>query len=194
MPSPSAKPQLPRTPAHSSETGPSEPIPVSDIRTLEQLYRTEAPRLTVYFERRLRQRQEAGDFVQEAFARLAHFMSGQTLRQPAAYLQRIATNLLHEHARRLRMRADACAGPDVQTHAISAPADQSDRIESEQLLAIYKRALDELGPKTREAFLLHQVDDLTYREIGERLKISIATVQYHVARALTHIDASLRME
>jgi RNA polymerase sigma-70 factor (ECF subfamily) len=38
------------------------------------------------------------------------------------------------------------------------------------------------------------VDELTYREIAESMGISIPTVQYHVARALAHIDAALEQE
>ena len=48
--------------------------------------------------------------------------------------------------------------------------------------------------KTRKVFLLHRVEELTYKEIGERLGVSIPTVQYHVARALAHLDAALGQE
>src|SRR3546814_10902814 len=61
----------------------------------------------------------------------------------------------------------------------------------EDVMRAYRRALAELPDRTREVFLLHRVDELAYREIGEKLGISIPTVQYHVARALAHIDAPL---
>ncbi|MDR7062419.1 DNA-directed RNA polymerase specialized sigma24 family protein [Sphingopyxis sp. BE235] len=36
-------------------------------------------------------------------------------------------------------------------------------------------------------FLMHRVDELSYREIHECLGISIATVEYHMMRALGFI-------
>lgn len=41
--------------------------------------------------------------------------------------------------------------------------------------------------KTRRVFLMHRVDELSYREIHERLGISIATVEYHMMRAIGQI-------
>src|SRR3546814_807043 len=72
--------------------------------------------------------------------------------------------------------------------------DQHHGIEAEDVMRAYRRALAELPDRTREVFLLHRVDELAYREIGEKLGISIPTVQYHVARALAHIDAALERE
>ena len=48
--------------------------------------------------------------------------------------------------------------------------------------------------QTRTVFLLHRIDDLTYREIGERLDVSSPTVQYHVGRALARISTALESE
>ena len=36
-------------------------------------------------------------------------------------------------------------------------------------------------------FLMHRVEELSYREIHEELGISIATVEYHMMKALAHI-------
>jgi RNA polymerase sigma-70 factor (ECF subfamily) len=38
------------------------------------------------------------------------------------------------------------------------------------------------------------VEELSYKEIGGLLGISVPTVQYHMARALAHIDAALGQE
>ncbi|MNP84016.1 putative RNA polymerase sigma factor FecI [compost metagenome] len=48
------------------------------------------------------------------------------------------------------------------------------------------RLLDGLGGRTREIFLLAQLDGLSYVEIGRHLNVSVNTVKKHAVRALTH--------
>lgn len=168
--------------------------PVPGPSTLEAVYRSEAPRLTRYFRSRLRPEEEAADLVQEAFVRLAGFMQHSALARPGAYLQRIARNLLYDRAKRLEFRLSAMHLPIETGFEPAVEADQDHGIEEADVLRIYRRALDELPARTREIFLLHRIDELTYREIGLKLAISVPTVQYHVARALAHIDAALEGE
>jgi RNA polymerase sigma factor (sigma-70 family) len=162
--------------------------------TLDNIYRTEANGLTSYFSRRLRKEDEPSDYVHETFVRLASFMSRQLVREPRHYLRTIARNLLFERTRRLQVRAAFPHVPLTVELEPSMPPDQAHRIEADQLLDAYRKVLGELPRKTRDIYLLHRVDELTYKEIGERMGISIPTVQYHVARALEHLDAALGQE
>ena len=182
---------------------PSEPIAVLDGDdgdearipfNLDVMYREQAPRLTRFFRRQLREQDEPLDLVQEAFARLVSFMARETLSNPAPYLQRIARNLLFERTRRRKSRMAAFHVPFGEGVDPAIDPEQAHRIEAEDVMRLYRQALAELPEKTRTVFLLHRVDELTYREIGERLGISVPTVQYHVARALAHIDAALERE
>lgn len=132
--------------------------------------------------------------MQEAFARLAGFMVKSPLAQPAPYLQRIARNLLFDRSKSLEKRsAPLRVAFGEETDPGVAP-DQAHRIEAGDVMRVYRRALNELPEKTRVVFVLHRIDELTYCQIGVRLGISVPTVQYHVARALSHIDAALEQE
>lgn len=157
-------------------------------RTLDALYRSEGSKLRRFFRSRLRSSEEANDLVQEAFTRFAGVASTVMPERPAAYLQRIATNLLIDRARR----------PPLWTELIEAEIavrpEQEDAIAATDTLAIYRRALDEMPDRTRTVFLLHRVNELPYREIGTRLGISIPAVQKHVARALERIATALYVE
>jgi RNA polymerase sigma-70 factor (ECF subfamily) len=158
---------------------------------LAQVYRAEAPRLARYFRSRIAAPDDASDLVQEAFARLAGLVGRGSLAHPAAYLQRIARNLVYDRSKRLEVRLARFHVPIGEGVEPQVPPQQADRIEAEDVMRLYRQALSELPPKTAEVFMLHRVEDLTYREIGLRLGISVPTVQYHFARALAHIDAAL---
>jgi len=58
-------------------------------------------------------------------------------------------------------------------------------------LALYEAALDELPPLTRLVFLLHRVDDLSYGRIADRLVISTRAVECCIAEALAMIAQSI---
>lgn len=161
---------------------------------IEGLYRAEAPRLTRYFRRRIGETDEAPDLVQEAFARLAAFMAHEGLANPAPYLQRIARNLLFERSRRRSRRMAASHVAIGEEADIAVPPAQEEALAHVDLMARYEDAVQGLPERTREAFLLHRLDELTYREIAERLGISIPTVQYHVGRALAQISTALETE
>jgi len=170
-------------------------VPEESLETkaaeLDRLYRHEAPRLARFFRCRMLETDDAPDLVQEAFARLVSFMARETLANPAPYLQRIARNLLFERSRGRARQQAALHIPLEDQHEPAVPPLQEHAIEERDVLRIYRQALDLLPEKTRTIFLLHRVEECTYREIGERLGISIPTVQYHIARSLAHIDAAL---
>lgn len=159
--------------------------------SLDTVYRTEAGGLKAYFIRRLRRGELPSDYVHECFTRLATVMARKPVREPRRYLRVIARNLLFERTRQLRSRSTIEQLPLSPAFEPSVPPDQANALEANDLLKTYRRAVGELPEKTRAAFLLHRVDELTYKEIGNRLGIGIPTVQYHVARAFAHIDAAL---
>lgn len=127
--------------AAQQSTGPD----ISDIR---HIYETEAPRLRRYFQARLRSRDDAGDLVQESFVRLVGCMARAELPRPAAYLQRIAQNLLLDRYKRLETRLSAFHVPIGEDFEIAIPPDQAARMEAEDVMRIYRRALDELDRKS----------------------------------------------
>lgn len=167
--------------------------PVSRQR-LDGMFRSEALRLHRFFRRRTRCEETAADMVQETFLRLANSPTGRRLDNPLPYLQRIARNLLFDRNRsaetRLRgLHVEYDDGGDAPV----APA-QGLLIEAEDLLKRYEVALASMTPKTRDVFVLHRIEDLTYRQIARQLGITIGTVEYHMARALVHLDRELGEE
>jgi len=62
-----------------------------------------------------------------------------------------------------------------------------DLVLAKEWMARLGVCLGRLSPKTREIFLMHRMEELTYHEIAQRYGLSISTVEKHVARAMLHL-------
>lgn len=154
---------------------------------LDLLYRNHAPGLRRRLRARVRSHDEANDLVQDAFARLLGARSLARVRDPGAFLNRIVRNLLIDRSRRLSARPPHVSIVDE----IAVPPDQGQAIEVEQMRQRYRDLVALLPPRTREVFVLHRIDGVGYKEIAERLDISVRTVEWHVAQAIVRISKGL---
>jgi RNA polymerase sigma factor (sigma-70 family) len=155
---------------------------------IEALFRQEGPGLRRYFLRRLRNGEDALDYVQEAFTRLVHAFHHKPPARPASYLRSIAIHMLIARSRQTRV---------VQcelSFEIAVPAEQDHALLADETMRIYQSALNGLPERTRSVFLLYRLEGLKYREIAEALDISIPAVQKHMARALERITLALNVQ
>lgn len=166
--------------------GPAAPDTENENFSLDAIYRGEGPRLAKYFRFHSWQRQDASDLVQETFLRFAGYAQRETLRNPVAMLHRIARNLLFEQTRRYKTRGAKETTLD-STAEIAVQPTQIREIEARQMMDAYQRAVDLLPPRTREVFLLHRVDSLSYKEIAAQLGIGLRTVEWHMTEALLRL-------
>ena len=73
------------------------------------------------------------------------------------------------------------------------PAPHAERIlDGEQRLRALEEALRELSPKCRAVFVLFHFDEMSQREIADRLRISVSMVEKYVKQAVTHCEARLK--
>lgn len=170
---------------------PSDPGPDDELARLDTVFRVEGPRLLRFFRRRVENSENARDLLQEVFARLLGSPTGRSLERPGPYLQRIARNLLIDGARSQEARLAPFHVAFDEALAGHVTPDQEERIHAEDLLRQYECALQTLPERTREIFEMHRVEGLTYTAIRDRLGVSIGTVEYHIGRALAHIDREL---
>jgi len=112
------------------------------------------------------------------------------LANPAAFVRRIARNLLIDRSR--RRQTDVTVFPLDENRDIASPPEQMLELEAADLRRIYEDAVRSLPEKTRCVFLLSRDDELTYGQIGERLGITVATVQYHMVRAIAIVAAAVK--
>ena len=131
--------------------------------------------------RRGRSSHDAEDLVQEAWIRLACYQRDHEVEKPEAFLMRTALNLSID-AHRLRIsHGEEVLVEDVVLVDL-APTAEAVLLAKERMerLSFW---LSRLTPKTRDIFLSHRLEGLTYREIAQRHGLSISTVEAHIAKA-----------
>ncbi len=141
----------------------------------------------------LRDETDAQDVVQEAVLRALRFYDGHREGNERAWLLTIVRNCCFTwHRRRLPDRlsvpyTDAEAAPQLrESAAVDARATRS----SER--AAINRALSLLPEEFREVIVLRDVQDLSYREIGEVVGVPIGTVMSRLARGRKRLASLLR--
>lgn len=61
------------------------------------------------------------------------------------------------------------------------------------LLARLERAMATMDRRSREIFLAHRLDTLSYEEIAARTGLTTRQVEQHIARAIFHLDRELKI-
>ena len=76
--------------------------------------------------------------------------------------------------------------PEVDT------PDPYELMQLNEVSELVSRTLEDLPERTREIFRLNRQEGLKYREIAERLSISLKTVEANMGRALKALRNSLK--
>jgi len=173
----------------ATEAAPVAADAVSGDCDVAALYRVEGPRLLRFFRRRTGDREVAQDLMHESFSRMLGSGAGPGLVSPGAYLRRIGQNLLRDRAK-FAMRRSA-ASHEPLDEAELAGTDQCRLLETRDLLDRLELAMLELPRETREIFMAHRLDGLTYGEIAERTGLTLKQVEKRLVRAMVEINRIL---
>jgi RNA polymerase sigma-70 factor (ECF subfamily) len=148
-----------------------------------ELYRRYYRLLFAHAYKRLKDEEQAKDIVQEFFVSLWDKRETITMRSSlAGYFftainNRVIDYFLHQQVEEKYVSSFAgfLATEQVKTDHL---------VREKQLMAFIEKEIEQLPPKMREVFQLSRKENLSHKEIAERLSISEKTVDRQVSNAL----------
>lgn len=135
--------------------------------------------------------QSVEDLAQETFLKVFKALPTFDRQGPArlsTWILTIATNLAIDELRRRRVPTDTLSPAD-EPAAMNASTDAD--AERRRLAEVLRRAIDDLPPNYRAAFLLREYHEFEYTEIASNLQIDLGTVKSRISRARAALRRAL---
>lgn len=159
---------------------PLHPGAPSPAATVAQLFAEHQPWLLQRLSYRMRNRADAEDLTSETFLRVITRPQPDALQAPRAYLATVAKRLLINLWHRRELEQAYLDAISVLPPAVApSPEERALLIESLEAIA---HALEAQPDKARRAFLMSQLDGMTYAEIAGQLGVSSSMVRKYMAR------------
>ena len=142
---------------------------------------------------------QAEDLTQEVFIKVFRNLSSYNPEtgQFITWIMSVGRNLLIDHYRhskddRVTVSTDENEEFGVlDTVPSNQPSPQSE-LEREEGAILLRRALGRLPPQLKEAVILRDLEELTYEEIGEVLKVAEGTVKSRINRGRVELAKLLQ--
>lgn len=157
-------------------------ISTSYAEKVEQLYREHHSWLYVFILRRTGCSQDTADLIHDTYLRI--LASGRLPKKQDSkrFLTHIAKGLLIDSYRRKQIEEA------YQAYLQQLPDDHAPSAETHvqmiEALTEIDALLHRLPDNVREALLLRQLDNLSYKEIARRMNVSVSSVEKYIAKGL----------
>lgn len=132
------------------------------------------------------------DLAQETFVRVFRWLPGfgaDGRTNLSAWILTIAARLAIDELRRRQPQVESF---DARAIDIASPTSADEPSERRRVALAIERAVDELGPEYRAAFLLREVHDMDYESIAEALRVDLGTVKSRLSRARAALRRALQ--
>lgn len=154
-----------------------------DAKAIDSLFQDHYTALCRYAYSILKAQDSAEDVVQQLFLTLWEKRNElEVPENPRAYLFRSVYNRCLNEVKRGKFKENDSGNGMVYTVASDETA--SHGMIGSELEELIERSIGNLPEKCQEVFRLSRFEELSYKEIAERLMISTKTVENHMGKAL----------
>lgn len=136
---------------------------------------------------------DVDDALQEAYARLCA-VDPERIVDARAYFFVTARHVVGEALRRSRVVPIETMADIDALNIVGGELDPERRMSGRQEVEKFRKALGKLPPKCRQAFELRKFEELSQRQIAERMGVAESTVEKHLSKALRSIMAEMAQE
>jgi RNA polymerase sigma-70 factor (ECF subfamily) len=178
------------------ETSADKPTGLRKLSVISQTFLSNQDAIKRFLARYLYRQQDIDDVTQETFLKAYSAEQDKEkekdIQHPKAYLFQIARNAALEG---LRKKSSQIADQIVDFDENSITGCESNieaAMETDEYLGAFCEAAALLTPKCRRVFLMRKVYGYSYKEITERLGISLSTAEKHMRNGMLQTSAYMR--
>jgi RNA polymerase sigma-70 factor (ECF subfamily) len=175
-----------------------------DMRAFEELVARHRDKIYARAFSMIRNEEDAIDLSQEAWVkawqRLKQFQGDSSF---LTWMTRIVINLCLDRLRKMkRERAESIENLEEESGGVerqmpTVTVNPTERLERSELRQRIDKALGQLSYEHRTVLILHEFEDLEYKEIAKRMQCSIGTVMsrlFYARRKMAVLMASYKRE
>lgn len=168
-----------------------EDLKLGDQKALRQIFNQYYKYLLVTAFNIVGEEEKAKDFVQDVFFELWKKRENIHIHSSIKpYLRKAVVNKalnFLKSQKRMQWGDEA-----LDYHRPSQDIDAQQQLETKDLQAVITDAIESLPAKCRIVFSLSRFEDLSHKEIAEKLNISTKTIENHMTKALRIIRIAIR--
>ncbi|MXP26683.1 sigma-70 family RNA polymerase sigma factor [Altererythrobacter indicus] len=137
------------------------------------------------------QASDVDDMVQNVALRIQTHLAAERIDNPERYVFQVARSVLVDHHRK---NVSRMSGQHETLEDWHHPVEE---LSPERILAgtdelqHVLNALQLLPVRTRQAFVLHRFEHLSYSDIALQMEISVSAVEKHIMRAIRKLSAAI---
>jgi RNA polymerase sigma factor (sigma-70 family) len=160
----------------------AESLEVAAPRGILQTFLQHQDSLRNYISRFMVSAHEIDDVSQETFLRAYKAEQKTIIKQPKAFLFRIAKNMmLSEFSSKSRKMIDYVEDFEQVQLQGSTPS-LEDHVIAGQKIGVYCEAIASLPPRCRQVILMKKVYGMSHKEIARRMEVSVSAVEKHLIK------------
>lgn len=161
---------------------------------VRELFLESRPELMRYLAFRVRNAAESEELAQEVYVRMMRLDQVHLIRNPRAYLFRVAASVLTDRGRLQSRRITTEEMADAADQLADGGAGPYEQLLWRQRLDRVNQAINDLPERCRRALVLHRRDGWTYDEIAADLGVSRSMVKKYLRKALVLCRRALAEE
>lgn len=128
-----------------------------------------------------KERSLAEDIVQEVFYELFRKRETVKIQSLVGYLKRSVYN---RSLNKIKSHKEIFDSDDLNIELSDNSANSQEELEFQELESYLNDVIDRLPEKCRLVFILNRFEELSYKEVAQRLDISVKTVENQMSKAL----------
>lgn len=130
---------------------------------------------------------KSADMVQDAFMRMWNNCSKVTVEKSKSFLFTVANNLFIDEYRKVKTRLKL---KEVHQN-VESKEDGQFHLESKEFKSYLEEAIDGMTDASKEVFIMHRFNDMSYQEIADSLQLSKKSIEKRMSKALKHLSTKI---